>query len=131
MVSSSICKSMFFIFEKYSQIMFELLSLKFLFLKLLVFESWASHTVNSLLFLPILLIFSFWFLGDFFEFNNFIYVYVKFHLNSFYPHFTFSFLSLYKGNYSKMFNMTLCQTRISLYTQCDEWSFFLVLILKF
>ena len=62
MVSPSIFKSMSFIFEKYSQIMFELLPLKFLFLKLLVFENCASQTVNSLLFLPILLIFhsSFW-----------------------------------------------------------------------
>lgn len=62
MVSPSIFKSLFFIFEKYSQIMFELLPFKFLFLKLLVFENCASQTVNSFLFLPILLIFhsSFW-----------------------------------------------------------------------
>ena len=65
-------------------IMFELLSLKFLFLKLLVFESWASHTVNSLLFLPISLIFSFWFLGDFF--NNFIYVYFIWYMHMFFTY---------------------------------------------
>lgn len=48
-----ICKFMFFIFEKISWNMFELPPLNFMFLKLLVFESWASQTDNSLLFLSI------------------------------------------------------------------------------